>query len=223
MDLAAGMAGRASYRLPGSEADLEIGGNPSRGICRAGSSGGGTRTHNTSVNSRVLCQLSYPGIWCLLRLLDPTPPLRPSLNVPRARRRRPRPRRRRLSAGARRPLGRENADSPPISGRCELPVSGMTKRHSLFAKFHHPLTFLSCRAWRVGQGFLPPVFVITPPRFRSGGPATATSRRHVSRRAAHARPAAPRCSDALFQSCHHCPDRLEHTLALACQRRRFGA
>jgi hypothetical protein len=25
------------------------------------SSGGGTRTHNITVNSRALCQLSYPG------------------------------------------------------------------------------------------------------------------------------------------------------------------
>src|SRR5215208_5853234 len=27
----------------------------------SGSSGGGTRTHNPSVNSRMLCRLSYPG------------------------------------------------------------------------------------------------------------------------------------------------------------------
>src|ERR1700730_5920111 len=29
------------------------------------SSGGGTRTHNLTVNSRSLCRLSYPGLWSI--------------------------------------------------------------------------------------------------------------------------------------------------------------
>src|SRR5579872_106899 len=37
---------------------------PQRGTHRE-SSGGGTRTHNISVNSRTLCQLSYPGSGCI--------------------------------------------------------------------------------------------------------------------------------------------------------------
>ena len=48
-------------RRPGAVADVELHRRLRR---RTGSSGGGTRTHNFPVNSRIFCQLNYPGLWC---------------------------------------------------------------------------------------------------------------------------------------------------------------
>src|SRR5947209_12126100 len=48
--------------MTGSSQGGERGARPT-GVLR--SSGGGTRTHNLTVNSRSLCRLSYPGPWCV--------------------------------------------------------------------------------------------------------------------------------------------------------------
>ena len=71
----AGARRRRARRRAGRAAGAEL----SRCIRLTQSSGGGTRTHNPSINSRMLCQLSYPG---LTRRAKPELLLRTGIEAP---------------------------------------------------------------------------------------------------------------------------------------------
>src|SRR5579864_644370 len=60
------MPTRPGRRLPGAVADVELHGRRLRPERLSSSSGGGTRTHNPSVNSRMLCLIELPRITRLI-------------------------------------------------------------------------------------------------------------------------------------------------------------